>query len=927
MAKEKGYYSDAGLEVEIKPYSYGLNIANEVIHKKSTYGIGGSSLIIDASNGKPIKLLASILQSSPLIFLTTKESNISTIKDLKGKKIMTVPGTDVAVALYAMMNREGIQAKDLIYLKDSFDVNDLINKKTDIMMAYESNEPFLLRERGVKYTIFDPKKYGFDFYNDILFTSYDEAEKHHARALEFTNASLRGWEYAFSHIDEAVDVIIREYNTQNKSREALIFEANALKELAYSGTKNIGDIETEKLQRIYDIYNVSGFIKTPLNLKHMLFKESTILVLNGGEHAYLEQKKELKLCIQPDLFPIDGTKDGIHTGIVADIYSIIAKKLGITFIPIISKNDDDFLKNIKEKRCDLVSVTSTKEKMFPNVKLSQPLISTYLALISNNNQPFIGDISILERKKILVRHLQFKKILLRYNPRLTIEVCSDLNKITKKILNGEAYCIATPYETAEWMIQNYGIGKLKVNGFVGKDNPISGSIGVVRNDPLLLNILNKTLQSIPKEKVQEIKESWTLKSYSSPANYTPAWWMIAFFVTIFIAFLYRQRVLKQANSKLEDSISKRTSELQESKKLLENIFNATKESIGIVDKNTMFIFTNKAYFEMTGYSESELYKQSCLELTLEEDREVALYALNIASKDGYIDNIEIRCVKKDGTIIETRISIIALPDTDNFLLIANDISEENRLKKERLVQDQQMLQQSRLAQMGEMISMIAHQWRQPLGSIASTALNMKLKLELESFDLNTQEGREGLKHFFMDKLDNIEDYVENLTMTIDDFRNFYKPDKKVVMSSFKEVVHKALKIIRTSIEVDNIEIIEEYEDETQFAIYDSEMMQVALNILKNAQDNFKEKNTSFPQIKITSKSNILIISDNGGGIPDQILDKIFDPYFSTKSEKNGTGLGLYMSKQIIEGHHKGKLNVKNKNDGVSFKITLKGNND
>jgi signal transduction histidine kinase len=267
-------------------------------------------------------------------------------------------------------------------------------------------------------------------------------------------------------------------------------------------------------------------------------------------------------------------------------------------------------------------------------------------------------------------------------------------------------------------------------------------------------------------------------------------------------------------------------------------------------------------------------------------------------------------------------SLIVLPDTDNFLIIINDITQENQLKMERLIQEQQMLQQSRLAQMGEMISMIAHQWRQPLGALASTALNMKFKLELESFDLTTQEGRDELNNFFIEKLENIEYYIENLSTTIDDFRNFYKPNKKVVMSSFKDVVGKVLKIIQTSIEVDNIVLIEEYSNEMIFEMYDNEMMQVILNILKNAQDNFKEKKISNPQIKITSIGDTLYICDNGGGISNEILEKIFDPYFSTKSEKNGTGLGLYMSKQIIEEHHNGKLSVKNQNDGVSFTMTI-----
>lgn len=923
MAKEKGYYADADLDVEIKPYIYGLNIANSVKNNKSTYGVGGSSLLLDTSNIKPIKILAPIFQSSPLVFIATKESNIKSIKDFKGKRIMTAPEADISVALYAMMNRQGIHTSDLIYLKDSFDVNDLINKKTDIMSAYETNEPYVLKEKGVDVTIFDPKKYGFDFYNDILFTSYDEAQFHTARTTEFTNASLRGWEYAFDHIDETVDLIMRKYNTQHKSREALLFEAKALKAIAYSGHyKKLGEIDWGKLQRIYDLYNVSGLIKKQYDVKSMQFTEYNELLLNKKEHDYLQEKSRFSICVHSDLFPIDGIRDGIHTGIAADMYGIIAQKLGISFVPVVSTGNDDFIKNIRENRCDLISIASSQQKIFPNVTPTKPFLSTYMAFISQSNKPFIGELSDLKGKKILVHCTTYKNYLLKFDPRLKIEVCDSMEKISKMILNDEAYCAAVPYESAEWTIQKYGINKLKVNGFVGKDNPMMSSIGIVGNDPLLLAILNKTLQSIPPEKADEIKERWTLKNYAKPTNYMPASIMLLFFLLIFVVFLVRQRRLYKANTSLEEGSKRKSNELKESRNLLEMIFNSTRESMGIVDANTKFVFANQAYFNMIGYAEAELYQKTCLELTLEEDLEVTFEALNTVNKKGYVAGIEKRCKKSDGTIIDTRMSIVKINETDNYLIIAQNITDENRIKREQKQLEQQMLQQSRLAQMGEMIAMIAHQWRQPLGTIAATSMNMKFKIELESFDLTTQEGRDTSNHFFMEKLTEIEGHVENLTATIDDFRNFYRPDKKLVITSFQEVFNKAFGIIGNSMKVDNITLIEEYGDEIQLEMHDNEMVQVILNILKNAQDNFKEKKIENPQIKITAHSNVLFICDNGGGIPDEILEKIFDPYFSTKDEKNGTGLGLYMSKTIIEEHHNGKLRVRNQNGGVSFQITL-----
>ena len=227
--------------------------------------------------------------------------------------------------------------------------------------------------------------------------------------------------------------------------------------------------------------------------------------------------------------------------------------------------------------------------------------------------------------------------------------------------------------------------------------------------------------------------------------------------------------------------------------------------------------------------------------------------------------------------------------------------------------------------MGEMISMIAHQWRQPLAAISSTSIGLLIKLDLKSFDLKAQEGRDAYEKYFADKLRNINGYVHNLTTTIDDFRDFYKPNKEPVTMRLEDVIVKSLSIIEETLENDNIEIKKEYNSNELIRLYDNEMMQVILNILKNASDNFKEKQIKDPYIKISTEHRKISICDNGGGISRDIKEKIFDPYFSTKSEKNGTGLGLYMSKTIVENHHNGILNIKNilksgKVTGVCFTI-------
>ncbi len=242
--------------------------------------------------------------------------------------------------------------------------------------------------------------------------------------------------------------------------------------------------------------------------------------------------------------------------------------------------------------------------------------------------------------------------------------------------------------------------------------------------------------------------------------------------------------------------------------------------------------------------------------------------------------------------------------------------------EKNLIKDRFLLQQSRLAQMGEMISMIAHQWRQPLGAISATSNNLKIKLELDVLDFDSKEGIQETKEYFLHRLSNINTYVHGLSTTINDFRDFYKPNKRKTSATLESIIRKSLKITSSSLISDNIEVIEDFRFNQEIEMYDSELMQVILNLIKNTQDNFQEKDIKNKFITITTGDTSISVCDNGGGILPEIIPNIFDPYFSTKEEKNGTGIGLYMSKMIVENHHKGKLHVENTKEGVCFTISL-----
>jgi signal transduction histidine kinase len=251
-----------------------------------------------------------------------------------------------------------------------------------------------------------------------------------------------------------------------------------------------------------------------------------------------------------------------------------------------------------------------------------------------------------------------------------------------------------------------------------------------------------------------------------------------------------------------------------------------------------------------------------------------------------------------------------------LLGVYDDITEQKSVEAQLEEKERYLLHQSRLAQMGEMISMIAHQWRQPLAAISSTANAMSLKLAMGRIDEN----------YLASRLENINEYSQHLSATIDDFRNFFKKHKDKKKVSLEQLVDDSIKIIATSMQNRSIRIYRDYNCHKYFETYPNEVRQVVLNLLKNAEDVLVETRQEEKWVKIaTSFENgrhILRIEDNAGGIDDTILEKIFEPYFSTKQNKDGTGLGLYMSKTIIEDHCGGVLSAYNGRHGAIFKVEI-----
>ena len=260
-----------------------------------------------------------------------------------------------------------------------------------------------------------------------------------------------------------------------------------------------------------------------------------------------------------------------------------------------------------------------------------------------------------------------------------------------------------------------------------------------------------------------------------------------------------------------------------------------------------------------------------------------------------------------------------------YSITLTDITEIESYKKElkeqiRKIEEKQqiLIQNSKMASMGEMIANIAHQWRQPLNSLS--ALHMVLLMDYEDNGVLTKEEIASFK-------EESGQYIHKMSTTIDDFRNFFSPTKEKEWFVVSDAIRESIKFVQDSFDDGNVALIDKTQERaTQIYSYKNELMQVLMILLNNSRDAVISKKVENPQVVVNflEEGNELkiCIQDNGGGIAEDIIDRIFEPYFTTKFKSDGTGVGLYMSKMIIEDSIGGELVLENYNDGVLASLTI-----
>ncbi len=373
-----------------------------------------------------------------------------------------------------------------------------------------------------------------------------------------------------------------------------------------------------------------------------------------------------------------------------------------------------------------------------------------------------------------------------------------------------------------------------------------------------------------------------------------------------IIYIYDTTLQSEINYKLQKSkeeLEKRNIQLEEKNNEFERMINALTEGLVISDEKGYCENINNLGVKLLGFnSKEEIVGHHILDFVAPESKE--LVKINLQSED--LRTYEVELLTKDNRQFTAYVSgqVIQLDNKKKRISTVVDISHVKQ-------KDQLISRQAKLADMGQMIGNIAHQWRQPLSLISSNASGMKLYRDLGKLD----------DKLFNDSVEQIIKTTNHLSQTIDDFKNFIKDDKRKTVFCLNDIIKKDLSLLEGIIKTNHIIIdIKKYDEEITLKGYPNELIQAIMNIITNCKDALEassvEEKLIFIEVGKINRYGYLRIYDNANGIDESIKDKIFQPYFTTKHKSQGTGLGLFMTHRIINDSMDGTIKV----DNIDFEI-------
>jgi len=637
-----------------------------------------------------------------------------------------------------------------------------------------------------------------------------------------------------------------------------------LRDIIEKAQKSVSDEEILALKRKW--FGVKDTIST---------KSSNFL--NDSEIKYINSRKIFKMCNITDLKPIEFFENSKFQGISVDILNNIVEKTNMKFLPVKTNSWEEAKSFLKEGKCDFIPTVTKSEELIDFATVTKPFLSYKLAIITQKNKPVAASLEDILDKTIAKRKdSKIIQVLKSSHPDLNVIETSTNKESLEAVSKGNAYFALEPLPIASYYISNYALKNLYISRYTNM--PFTVHMAVSKDNEPLLSILNKSINNISQIERREIFSKWTASSisYKSIVDYEYFWEIVSTLFFLILIFSYRHYVLDKLNKNLtlaNEEIEKKTKQLEKQKLLFETLYTKSADGV-ILIKDGIITSCNEATLKIFKIDKSEIINNTLENLApiIQPDSQISKKTIKKYMDEALNDGVvSFELVLTDATQSNIWVEIVftSIEIENNLFLhtVLRDITSRKNLEqkledlnsnlekkvneeiKKNEINTQRLVQQSRLAQMGEMISMIAHQWRQPLSAISATTNNLILKMMLnDNID----------KKYFDNELKLITEYSQHLSSTIDDFRNFFKTDKEKVCFKLNQVINKSLYLINTALDSNGIKLEKHLDETIEIYSYPSELQQVILNILKNAEDALNENdNIKDKQITVLTHKKII----------------------------------------------------------------------
>ncbi len=686
--------------------------------------------------------------------------------------------------------------------------------------------------------------------------------------------------------------------------------------------------------------------------------------LSASETAWIKAHPVIRFAPDPDFPPVEYfDRDGSYKGITADYLALLEDKLGIQFKIVRLKDWDEIISQAGNHEIDMFAASQTPRRS-GYLHFSTPYIELPAAIIAREK---VKDPLTMEKlggmKVSVVSGYATQEFLASHYPELNLDVVPNVRTGLRKVSFGLSDAFVENLATASYYIEKEGIANLRISGESGYVYKMSFAS---RKDwPELNLILEKGLAQINADERKEIWRKWIpleprtlFASKKFQAAILGVFGAAALIIAGIIAWnrsLSKQ--VRMRTGELERELTERR-QAEEALRESEEKFRVLAEtsSAGIfLYQDEWIVYVNASAARMLGYTEEE-----CLGMRfwdwVHDDSKAMVKERGLARQRG--ENVpfryECKHVSKSGEekwifvsagLVEYRgkpAGIVTGFDITDRKLMEDELQSahddlEKRVRertaelealnmtleekvREEVAKNREkdiiLIQQNRQAALGEMLDHIAHQWKQPINTISLIVQDIG----------ETYLQDELSKEYVFETVEKILDLIEHMAQTIEVFRDFYKAEKEKTEFRIKDSIDKALIFIEPALRFHAITVELEADPELSAIGYPKEFAQVLLNILTNARDACRGSGKAKPRVKINAfaekNAAVVTITDNAGGIPEDIIGKVFDLYFTTKGTSGGTGIGLHMSKNIIEKNMGGTLSAANVHDGAQFRIEL-----